>query len=257
MNSISMPGKTVVITGAASGIGKAAASVFTEAQMNVVLADISRDQLSAVAKELAGGTVAYKTTDVSSEDEVKELVEFTIDRFGTLDCAFNNAGTFGKFQTLTEDSVENVDRVLAVNVRGPWLCMKYEIPAMLRSGGGAIVNTSSVAGHLGNIRSAVYTASKHGVIGLTKAAALMYANAGIRVNALSPGSTDTEMLRNIYSETAEFKRRAGRAPMGRLGLPEELARTALFLLSPMASYITGQAIVCDGGVTAGQGPQRQ
>lgn len=253
MSGLCLEDKVVIITGAGSGIGKVAARVFCDEGAKIAAADVDEEALRAVVADLPSERATALATDVSNEVQVKALVDMTLERFGGLDAAFNNAGIFGKFRPLVEDTLENFEKVVAVNLCGPWLCMKYQIPAMLAGGGGAIVNTASVAGHLGNIQSAVYSATKHGIIGLTKTAALQYAHLGIRANVLSPGSTNTEMLRSIYIGPGELDARAMRSPMRRLGEPQEMANTAAWLCSPKASYITGQTIVADGGVTAGQG----
>lgn len=248
--------KVVIVTGAAQGIGQATALAFGESGAKVVLAARDYNSCEETISKLQPDRTLFVKTDVTDETQVAELVSATLKTFGRLDIAFNNAGIFGKFTPLHEDSFENFENVVATNVRGIWLCMKYEIGAMLRGGQGVIVNCSSVAGHIGHPQSAVYSASKHAVIGLTKSAALQYGHDDIRINAISPGSTDTPMLRSIYTDDEELLARSSRAPLGRLGTPIEIAHAVMWLASPWSSYVTGQAIAIDGGVTAGQARKR-
>jgi NAD(P)-dependent dehydrogenase (short-subunit alcohol dehydrogenase family) len=246
--------KVVIVAGATRGIGRAAATAFSQAGAFVVLAGRSIAPCEGSRSELPRDRTLHVQTDVCDERQVAHLVDAAVKRFGRLDAAFNNAGAFGAFCDLHEDTIENFDHVVATNLRGTWLCTKHEIRAMLQFGGGAIVNCASVAGHIGHGQSAIYSATKHAVIGLSKSAALQYARRGIRVNAVSPGSTDTPMLRAIYTSEEQLRARALRAPLGRVGLPYEIAQAALWLCSPLSSYVTGQAIPVDGGVTAGQAP---
>ena len=247
--------KTVLITGGTSGIGKATAIAFAKEGANVVVSGRRVAEGEQVAREItsAGGSALYVQTDVGREDDIVALVEKTVGAFGALHVAFNNAGTEGQFGLLiTEQTVEHYHQVCDVNIRGVLLLMKHEIPVMLRSGGGAIVNNSSAAGHIGFPGASVYVASKFAVIGLTKTAALEFAKQGIRVNSVSPGTIQTEMFDRAFGEgETEMKRTmAAQNPVGRIGTPEEIASAVLWLSSPGAAFTTGQDIIVDGGYTA-------
>ena len=247
--------KTVLITGGASGIGKATAIAFGKEGANVVVSGRRVAEGEQVAREItsAGGSALYVQADVGREDDIVALVEKTIGAFGALHVAFNNAGTEGQFGLLiTEQTVEHYHQVCDVNIRGVLLLMKHEIPAMLRSGGGAIVNNSSIGGHIGFPGASAYVASKFAVIGLTKTAALEFAKQGIRVNSVSPGTIQTEMFDRAFGEgETEVKRTmAAQNPVGRIGTPEEIASAVLWLSSPGAAFTTGQDIIVDGGYTA-------
>jgi NAD(P)-dependent dehydrogenase (short-subunit alcohol dehydrogenase family) len=247
--------KTVIVTGGNSGIGKATALAFSEQGANVVIAGRRISEGENVVREIqsAGGNALFVRTDVSREDDVIALVEKTVAAFGALHIAFNNAGSEGQPGLLTtEQTVEHYRQVCDINIWGVLLSMKHEIPAMLRSGGGAIVNTSSVAGHLGFAQAAVYVASKWAVIGLTKTAALEFAQQGVRVNSVSPGPIQTEMFDRAFGEgQTEIKKSvAAQCPIGRVGTPEEIASAVLWLSSPGAAFTTGQDIIIDGGFSA-------
>jgi NAD(P)-dependent dehydrogenase (short-subunit alcohol dehydrogenase family) len=244
----------VLITGAGSGIGRATAVAFARAGSRVVLGGRRRDRL----EETAGlcpdrSTIRIHVCDVTLEEDVARLTAVAVEDFGRLDIAFNNAGSFGRFGPLHEDDEANFDAVLDVNLRGVWRCMRHQLAHMVPRGSGSIVNCSSVAGHRGHQRSPLYAASKHAVIGLSKSAALQYASHGIRVNVVSPGSTDTEMLTSLYADGSELAARRERAPMRRLGEAHEVAQAVLWLGGPDSSYVTGQTVVVDGGVTARAG----
>ena len=259
MNAM-LHGKTAVITGAASGIGAADARVFSAHGANVVLADINDDAGQRVAELVnndesvhkGDGRAVFVHTDVSSAADVAAMVRTSVDTFGRLDCAFNNAGIDGQPARLHESSQENWDQVLAVNLTGVWLCLKYEIEQMLQQGGGAIVNTASVAGVVGtaSIPMSAYVAAKHGTVELTKAAALEYANEQIRINAICPGPVRTEMLDAILRQglMAEDDILAAQ-PVRRLAAPEEVAEAAAWLCSDAASFTIGHALAVDGGWT--------
>ena len=243
-----------LVTGAGSGIGRATAYAFARAGYALVLADSDEaggraTEAELIAEEFPG---KFVRCDVSREEEVSALVESAVDSFGRLDAAFNNAGIEGAQAETADCPAENFDRVIAVNLRGVYLCMREEIRQMLRqSGGGAIVNCASVAGLIGLPNIPAYVASKHGVVGLTRTAALEYARRGIRVNAVCPGAIETPMLER-YMAGAEHGREAmiENEPMGRIGAPEEIAEAVLWLSCKTASFVTGQAIAVDGGWTA-------
>lgn len=245
--------KTILVTGASSGIGKATAVEFSKKGHQVILADVLEKEGHEVAKEIEkiGLKPLFVTCDISKEDEVKNLFEKIHSQFGKLDYAFNNAGIEGE-QALTSDCSEaNWDRVINTNLKGTWLCMKHEIPLMLRQKEGAIVNCASVAGLVGFAGVPAYAASKHGVVGLTKSAALEYSKSGIRINAVCPGVIQTPMIdRFVHGDEALKAELTLQEPMGRLGRPEEIATTVFWLCSEAASFVTGQAIAVDGGWTS-------
>jgi NAD(P)-dependent dehydrogenase (short-subunit alcohol dehydrogenase family) len=247
-----LAGAVVMVTGAGSGIGRAAVSAFSAEGAHVLATGRSTARLeetAALAK--APELVTPVLCDVTKDDDVSRTVAFALSRFGRLDCAFNNAGTFGRLGPLHEDDEDNFDLVVDTNLRGVWLCMKHQIPAMVAQGAGSIVNCSSVAGHFGNPATAMYSATKHAVVGLSKSAAAQYAANGVRVNVISPGGTDTEMLRALYGSEEALEARARRTPLQqRLAGAEEVANTVVWLAGPLSSYVTGQALIIDGGVTA-------
>lgn len=245
--------KVALITGGSDGIGKATALAFSNQGANVVIADVNtqggEETVSLIHKN--GGQATFVKTDVTKAVEVEALVTKTIERYGHLDCAFNNAGIRGSSsQSVAECDEEAWDQVMNVNLKGVWLCMKYEIRQMLEQGNGAIVNTASIYGLVGAAGATAYTVSKHGVVGLTKSGALQYAKQGIRINALCPGFTRTAMIEDIISDPNIETRITERHPMGRLGTPEEMAQAVLYLCSDAASFMTGHAFPVDGGYTA-------
>jgi NAD(P)-dependent dehydrogenase (short-subunit alcohol dehydrogenase family) len=241
--------KVALVTGGTSGIGRATALALGAAGAKVVFSGRrgSEGEETAALIHESGAECLFVRSDVSSEAEVRALVEKTIATYGRLDCAFNNAGIESPFQPLHEQSIEHFDNIMSINVRGLFLCMKYEIQQMLQQGSGAIVNTSSILGLIGYSGNSPYNASKHAVMGLTRAAALDYAKQGIRINAVNPGPIATEMTDRV-GFTADAA--AAVVPMCRMGQVEEIAQVVVFLCSDAASYITGQPLVIDGGYTA-------
>jgi NAD(P)-dependent dehydrogenase (short-subunit alcohol dehydrogenase family) len=242
--------KVVIVTGAGSGIGRATAIAFAVEGAKVIVSDVNEEGGKSTTQEINNniGEAFFIKCDVSSEDDVKNLIAKTVEKYGRLDCAFNNAGIEGTLSTTTECTTENWDRTININLKGTWLCMKYEIPEMLKNGKGSIVNCSSIAGLVGFETIPAYVASKHGVIGLTETASLEFAKQNIRVNAVCPGAIHTPMLDRFTSGHEEAM--AAQDPMGRIGTPEEIADSVLWLCSEKASYVTGQAIAIDGGWVA-------
>jgi len=246
-------GKVALVTGAAAGIGRATALAFAREGAKVVLADVlvKEGEEAAQAIRKAGGEAIFVRTDVSKPAAVERAVNQAIENFGRLDVAFNNAGIEGRRAPTADCTEENWDRVISINLKGVWLCLRQEIPAMVNQGGGAIVNNASIAGLVGFQGLPAYTTSKFGVIGLTKAAALEYAKDGIRVNAICPGVIHTAMVDRLIQENPEME--AGLAagtPLGRMGEPEEIAEVVTWLCSDAASFVTGHALVADGGYVA-------
>jgi NAD(P)-dependent dehydrogenase (short-subunit alcohol dehydrogenase family) len=246
--------KVALVTGGGSGIGRAAALAFAKEGARVVVADIDVEQGQATVDTIvgAGSQATFFPADVSQRADVEAMIESTVAAYGQLDCAFNNAGIEGTVGVSTADySEEAWDRVIDINLKGVWLCMKYQLAQMLKQGNGAIVNTASVAGLVGGTFGSAYYASKHGVVGLTKAAAIEYGPAAIRVNAVCPGVIRTEMMDRITQGKQGLEGAVTSLhPLGRLGTPQEIAQTVVWLSSDAASYVTGQAIAVDGGYVA-------
>ena len=249
----SFEGKVAVVTGAASGMGLVTARSFAEAGTAVTLADIDeRAARTAVDDLIAAGHRAIAVRcNVADEAEVAAMVDQTVEIFGRLDAAFNNAGIQSPAVETADASGAEFDRVIAVNLRGVWNCMKYELKQMRQQGSGAIVNCSSIGGLIGLPGRAVYHAAKHGVLGLTKSAALEYASRGIRINAVCPGTVDTPMVSAMLAKEADAMKEIMRdQPIGRLGRPQEIASAVLWLCSPGAGFVIGHALAVDGGFTA-------
>ncbi len=249
---LSFENKVALVTGAAMGMGFATAKAFAEAGAAVVLADYDEDALgkSVAGLEAAGHEVLGVRCDVADEPEVAAMVRRTVDTFGRLDAAFNNAGIQISANDVIDVPEADYERVMAVNLRGVWNCMQAELRQMQRQGSGAIVNCSSIGGLIGNPGLAAYHGSKHGVIGLTKSAALENAPRGIRVNAVCPGTIDTPMVAKMKAAKPEaMDGFIARQPIGRLGRPEEIASVVLFLRSDAASFVLGHALAVDGGYT--------
>ena len=243
-------GKVALVTGGGSGIGRQACLVFAREGAQVVVCDVAVEggQETVGQIEQAGGQATFIRADVAQAAEVEAVVAKTVETYGRLDCAYNNAGIAGRTARVADDSEQNWERILAINLKGVWLCLKYEIAHMLTQGGGAIVNTASDAGLIGLRRAGAYVASKHGVVGLTKTAALEYAKANIRVNAVCPGPIDTPMLREASERVIDAMATA--QPNGRLGQPREIAEAAVWLCSDAASFVTGHPMPVDGGYLA-------
>ncbi len=246
-------GQVALVTGAGSGMGLSTAQAFAEAGAAVLLADIDEDALRSATDELEakGHRALGITCDVSNEDQVAAMIDQTVRTFGRLDFAFNNAGIQVPPSDAAHEPAATFDRVTAINLRGVWACMKHELRQMREQGSGAIVNCSSLGGLVGLPGRAAYHASKHGVIGLTRSAALEYAPRGIRINAVCPGTIDTPMLQQMAQrEGFDIRQAAQDQPIRRLGQPDEIAATVLWLCSPAASFVVGVALPVDGGYTA-------
>jgi NAD(P)-dependent dehydrogenase (short-subunit alcohol dehydrogenase family) len=244
--------KVALVTGAGAGMGLATAKAFAEAGASVVLADFNKEAVQAAAEKLVadGHKAIAVRCDVSDDAQVAAMIDRTVSEFGRLDAAYNNAGVMAAIVETADSSREEWDRVIGVNLRGVWSCMKHELRLMLRQGSGAIVNCSSVGGMTGFAGIPSYIASKHGVIGLTRTAALDYAAKGIRVNAICPGTIDTQIARDVVAGDEQALTELLKAtPMGRMGKPEEIASAVLWLCSPGASFVIGHALVVDGGYT--------
>jgi NAD(P)-dependent dehydrogenase (short-subunit alcohol dehydrogenase family) len=250
--NLTFENKVAVVTGAASGMGLATAKAFAKAGAAVVLADFKEEAVKAEAENLAAA--GYKAIaircDVSDDDQVAAMVGCAVTEFGRLDAAFNNAGVMAQIAPTADSSREDWDRVIGINLRGVWSCMKHELRQMQRQGSGAIVNNASVGALTGNPGIGSYIASKHGVVGLTRTAALEYIRHGIRVNAVNPGLIDTQIARDVVNGNEEAYEDIGKhVPIGRAGTPEEIASAVLWLCSPGASYVVGHALTVDGGMT--------
>jgi NAD(P)-dependent dehydrogenase (short-subunit alcohol dehydrogenase family) len=245
-------GKVAIVTGAAGGIGRAACLGFAEEGARVLAADMDvgeGERTVALVRE-AGGQAVFRQTDVSKNDDCRAMVEAAMTAYGQLDVAFNNAGVGGSGFALMDEDEVTFDRMIAINLKGVFLSMRHEIAAMLKSGGGTIVNTSSVAGLVGNPGLSSYCAAKHGVTGITRAAALDYIKQGVRINAICPGATRTRLLEAWFQDPAVERHVMALHPVGRIADPREMASVVLFLASPESSFMVGCAVPVDGGLTA-------
>jgi NAD(P)-dependent dehydrogenase (short-subunit alcohol dehydrogenase family) len=245
-------GRGILVTGSGSGIGRAAALLFAGEGGRVAVVDQDEDEAQATANSIRqnGGEALAIGADVSREADCRGMVQRALAAYGRLDVAFNNAGIGASGFAVADEEEVAWSRLIDVNLKGIFLAMKYEIPAMVGAGGGAIVNTASVAGLVGERGIGAYSASKHGVVGLTRAAALDYIGQGVRINAVCPGATRTRMLANWFQDPKVESFILSRHPIGRIAEPEEIARAVLFLASDDASFIVGQALAVDGGLTA-------
>ena len=245
-----LDGKAALVTGGGSGLGRASAIALARGGATVTVVDVDEQggkETAALVFEEVGGDADFVRADVTMPDEVEAMVDKTIARWGHLDCALNNAGTTGASAPTADHTLDDWNRAVALNLTGVFLCLKYEIPAMLERGG-SIVNMASGAGLVGFAGLPAYVASKHGVVGLTRAAALEYAAQGIRINAICPGSTRTPMLEGFMGGDPQIERMMTRAvPLGRLGRPEEIADAVVWLCSDAASFVVGHALAVDGG----------
>lgn len=244
-------GKVTLIVGGTSGIGHAAALAFAREGGRVVVSGrniTAGEKIEGQIKDMGEG--AFIRADIAKASDIENLVLMTIERYGRLDCAVNNAATTGGEGLIHESSEESWDLVMDTNLKGLWLCMRYEIAQMLRQGHGSIVNTTSIGGLVGFARNPIYAASKHGVVGLTRSAALQYAETGIRINAVAPGPVRTPMIEHQLGDSKTREYLLSKVPMRRIGDPIEVARAMLWLCSDAASYVTGHTLAVDGGYLA-------
>lgn len=246
-----LKGKTAIITGASSGIGKSTAILLAKNGANIVVADIDEKQGKTVVEKLKSheGDSIFVKVDTSSAEEVSQMVKTTMDKFGRLDIAVNNAGVGGESALIEEYSVESWDKTIAINLSGVFYGMKYQIPAMLENGGGAIINMASILGQVGFASSCAYVAAKHGIVGLTKNGALEYAKQGIRVNAIGPGFIKTPLLEDNLDDE-QMEQITALHPQGRLGKPDEIAELVFWLASEKSSFVNGAYLPADGGYLA-------
>ncbi|MEQ9439915.1 MAG: glucose 1-dehydrogenase [Cyclobacteriaceae bacterium] len=246
-----LKGKTAIITGASSGIGKSTAVLLAKNGANIVVADIDEKQGKAVVEKLKTHQVAsiFIKVDTSNAEDVSNMVNATMDKFGSLDIAVNNAGVGGESALIGEYSVESWDKTIAINLSGVFYGMKYQIPAMLKNGGGIIINMASILGQVGFASSCAYVAAKHGIVGLTKNGALEYAKQGIRVNAIGPGFIKTPLLENNLDDE-QMEQITSLHPQGRLGEPDEIAELVLWLATEKSSFVNGAYLPADGGYLA-------
>lgn len=246
-----LDGKVVLVIGGSTGIGRATAIAFGQAGATVVIAGRGKDrgkETEALVQQ-TGVAALFVETDVTSDQSVRALIDQTVKRFARIDAAFNNAGIEGKIAPLADTTEDDFDTIINTNLKGVYLGLKYQIPQMLKQGGGTIVNTASIGGVIGFPNTAIYCASKHGVIGLTKTVALELAKSNIRVNAIAPGAVQTGLLNRMSGSEEAAQGVAQAIPIGRVGTPEETAKAVVWLCSDEASYITGHTLVSDGGFT--------
>ena len=243
--------RVAIITGGSSGIGRAIAIALSKQGVKVTVASRrpkEGEETIRLVKE-AGGDGIFVKTDVANENDVKSLVWKSVKQYNRLDYAFNNAGIEESPTSLVDQTSEVFDQIMNVNAKGVWLSMKYEIPEMIRTGGGAVINTSSGAGVIGTPQLPIYTASKHAVLGLTKSAALEYAKSGIRINAIVPGVVETDMFERVAKDNKQIlESLESITPMGRIGNPQEIANAVVWLLSDNASFVVGHTLIVDGGL---------
>jgi NAD(P)-dependent dehydrogenase (short-subunit alcohol dehydrogenase family) len=251
---IRLDGKVALVTGGASGIGRATALAFAQCGASVLVADLDEAGARGTVEEIqrCGAKARWLRTDVSSEADCARMVAAAVEAYSRLDVAFNNAGIMASYgEKLHESTEADWDRLMAVNLKGVFLCMKHELKQMLVQGGGAIVNTASAVGLIGTPNSVTYPAAKHGVVGLTRCAALQYARSGIRINAICPGLVETPITQRMREQEPGFdEKRANFVPMGRISSPEEIAQAVVWLSSGAASYVTGTSMLVDGGWVA-------
>ena len=253
--ALGLEGKVGLVTGGTSGIGRDTAVHFARSGVSVVVSGRRAKEGEETVELIraAGGDGIFVKADVSKASEVESLVQQVVEKFGRLDVAFNNAGIEGVWVPIIKQSEEDFDRTVDINLKGVWLCLKYEIKQMIRQGGrGAIVNMASITGLVGSAGAAAYSASKHGVIGLTKSAALETARSGIRINAVCPGAIETGMSDRLFGAPQVHKYVLSCHPVGRFGKPSEVAEAVVWMCSDRASFMTGQSLVLDGGFLAGQ-----
>ena len=241
--------KVVIVTGGSSGIGRATAIALAKQGVKITVAArrVKEGEDTVRLVEEAGSEGIFVKTDVANEDDIRSLVERPTKSYGRLDYAFNNAGIEEIMTPFTDRKSEIFDQIMNINVKGVWLSMKYEIPEMIKSGGGAIVNNSSVAGIIGFPQMPIYIASKHAVLGLTKSAALEYAKSGIRINAIAPGGVVTDMAKRVFGDNQLLETLTSMHPIGRIADPEEIANAVVWLLSDNASFVLGHTLIVDGG----------
>ena len=255
--TMELEGKVALVTGGTSGIGRETAVLFAKAGVKVVVAgrrEVEGEETIELVRA-AGGDGLFVKADVSKSAEVEALIQKAVEKFGRLDIAFNNAGIEGVWVPIVRQSEEDWDRTITINLKGVWLSLKYEIRQMLKQGGGGvIVNMASIVGQIGAAGAAAYSASKHGVIGLTKSAALETAKSGIRINAVCPAVIETPMADRLYGAPAVHKYVLGCHPIGRFGTTSEIAEAVVWMCSDHASFMTGQSLVLDGGFLAGANP---